>query len=238
MPIVPFLGFGPALEAWLESAIERTVDPVFAAALVVGLLGVDVFLPIPSSVLSTLGGEVLGFWGGTAASFAGLSLGAAVGFGLARAAARPLVRRLAAPEDLERIGRLSRRLGTAVLIVTRPVPILAEAAVVFFGAAGLPWRRFLPPVTIVNLVIAAAYSALGRWATCRQPCWRRSSPPPSPRGSPKGWLRKRATAEISGSATAQPNTARRATAGHPPARRGRRSSPGRSRSGKRDRYPL
>lgn len=163
VPIVPFLGFGPALEAWLESAIERTVDPVFAAALVVGLLGVDVFLPIPSSVLSTLGGEVLGFWGGTAASFAGLSLGAAVGFGLARAAARPLVRRLAAPEDLERIGRLSRRLGTAVLIVTRPVPILAEAAVVFFGTAGLPWRRFLPPVTIVNLVIAAAYSALGRW---------------------------------------------------------------------------
>lgn len=163
VPIVPFLGFGPALEAWLESAIERTVDPVFAAALVVGLLGVDVFLPIPSSVLSTLGGEVLGFWGGTAASFAGLSLGAAIGFGLARVAGRPLVRRLAAPEDLERIGRLSRRLGTAVLIVTRPVPVLAEAAVVFFGAAGLPWRRFLPPVTIVNLVIAAAYSALGRW---------------------------------------------------------------------------
>lgn len=163
VPIVPFLSFGPALEAWLESAIERTVDPLFAAALVVGLLGVDVFLPIPSSVLSTLGGEVLGFWGGTAASFAGLSLGAAIGFGLARVAGRPLVRRLAAPEDLERIDGLSRRLGTAVLIVTRPVPVLAEAAVVFFGAAGLPWRRFLPPVTIVNLVIAAAYSALGRW---------------------------------------------------------------------------
>lgn len=163
VPIIPFLGFGAALETRLESAIERIVDPLVAAALVVGLLSVDVFLPIPSSVLSTLGGDVLGFFWGTAASFAGLSLGAVIGFGLARAAGHPLVRRLAAAEDLDRIGRLSQRLGTAVLVVTRPVPILAEAAVVFFGAAGLPWRRFLAPVAIVNLLIAAAYSALGRW---------------------------------------------------------------------------
>jgi len=164
VPIVPFLGFGPALEAWLESAIERTVDPVFAAALVVGLLGVDVFLPIPSSVLSTLGGEVLGFWGGTAASFAGLSLGAAVGFGLARAAARPLVRRLA-----QRVNFVDNPRARKLHLT--PMPMLGGIAIylgvmaglaVFAGSGRLRAGR-LPPARVLALLLAlgATYAVDG-----------------------------------------------------------------------------
>ncbi len=163
VPVIPFLAFGAQLEAWLERTVHGIVDPVAAALLVVGLLSTDVLLPIPSSVLSTLGGEVLGFGAGTAASFAGLTLGAVIGFGLARTVGRPLMSRLAAADDIERIDRLSERLGVTLLIVTRPIPIFAEAAVLFFGATGLSWRRFLPPVALVNLVIAAGYSALGSW---------------------------------------------------------------------------
>ena len=163
VPIIPFLAFGPQLETWLDKTVHGVVDPVVAALLIVGLLSTDVLLPIPSSVLSTLGGEVLGFWIGTAASFAGLMLGAIFGFGLARVLGRPLVVRLVKADDVGRIDHLSERMGTAVLTVTRPVPIFAEAAVLFFGATGLTWRRFLPPVTLVNLVIAGAYSALGTW---------------------------------------------------------------------------
>ncbi|MHB8902299.1 MAG: VTT domain-containing protein, partial [Thermoguttaceae bacterium] len=138
-------------------------DPAAAALLIVALLSTDVFLPIPSSVLSTLGGETLGFALGTAASFAGLMSGAAIGFGVAKLAGPPLMARLASPEDVAALDRLSRRAGASVLIVTRPVPILAEAAVLFFGSTGLTWARFLAPVALANLVIAAAYSALGAW---------------------------------------------------------------------------
>lgn len=163
VPVIPFLAFGSQFEAWLDETIHQVVDPVWAALLVVGLLSTDVLLPIPSSVLSTLGGEVLGFGLGTVASFAGLMLGAIFGFGLARLVGRPLIVRLAKEDDLQRIDQLSERMGTAVLIVTRPVPIFAEAAVLFFGATRLSWRQFLPPVALVNLVIAGAYSALGTW---------------------------------------------------------------------------
>ena len=163
VPVVPFVAFGPQLEGWLDGIIHRTVQPTTAALLIVGLLSTDVLLPIPSSALSTLGGDVLGFWAGTIASFVGLMLGAVIGFGLARLVGRPLLHRMTGPDDLERIDRLSEHLGATVLIVTRPLPILAEAAVLFFGATGLSWRRFLVPVTLVNLVIAGAYAALGRW---------------------------------------------------------------------------
>ena len=163
IPLIPFLAFGPQLEKWLEESVHEVVDPGVAALLIVGLLSTDVLLPIPSSVLSTLGGEVLGFGLGTAASFLGLMAGAILGFALARYLGRPLVQRLAEPDDLERIDRLSERMGASVLIVTRPLPIFAEAAVLFFGATRLPWRSFLPPVMVVNLAIAAAYSALGNW---------------------------------------------------------------------------
>jgi uncharacterized membrane protein YdjX (TVP38/TMEM64 family) len=163
VPVIPFVAFGPQLEAWLEETVHGVVSPAVAVLLVVGLLSTDVFLPIPSSVLSTLGGEVLGFTLGTAASFAGLMFGAIVGFGLARIVGRPLVIRLAGADDIEQIDRLSERMGTALLIVTRPIPIFAEATVLFFGATRLSWHRFLVPVALVNLVIAGAYSALGAW---------------------------------------------------------------------------
>jgi 3-dehydroquinate synthase len=54
-----------------------------------------------------------------------------------------------------------------VLIVTRALPILAEAAVLLMGAARLPWRQFLPAIMLSNLGIALVYSILGRLARDR-----------------------------------------------------------------------
>jgi uncharacterized membrane protein YdjX (TVP38/TMEM64 family) len=124
-------------------------------------LTADVFLPIPSSVLSTFAGDALGVAAGTAVSWVGMTAGAIVAFGLARAIGRPLVLRLSREDDLARIDLLSRRCGPAVLVVARPVPVLAEASVLMLGATGLSWGRLLAPVALSNLGIAATYSALG-----------------------------------------------------------------------------
>ena len=51
-----------------------------------------------------------------------------------------------------------------MLIVTRPLPLLAEAAVLLTGVSGLSWRWFLPCVMLSNLGIALVYSTLGRLA--------------------------------------------------------------------------
>jgi uncharacterized membrane protein YdjX (TVP38/TMEM64 family) len=163
IPVLPFLGFGPALETAMERYLKGTANPSAVAGMVVGLLATDVFLPVPSSVVGTVAGEVLGFWRATAASWIGLMLGALLGFLLARLFGRSLTWRFARSEDLERVDYLSQRWGPAVLVIARPVPLLAEASVLLFGATGLSWRRFLVPVAVANLVIAAGYSALGHW---------------------------------------------------------------------------
>ena len=161
VPIVPFLSFGGQLEQRLAAALEPSPSRPVAAGLTVVLLAVDVFLPVPSSVVSTSAAAVLGFWLGTAASWAGMTLGGIAGFLAARWLGRPAAVRLSSPAELDRIDRLSRRFGPLVIVLARPIPVLAEASVLALGTTDLPWRRFLIPLMLSNLGIAAVYSLLG-----------------------------------------------------------------------------
>lgn len=162
IPILPFAVFGNEMEAWIETQLHSTLPPTTVALAVVGLLSTDVFLPIPSSVVSTVAGNALGIWGGTAAAWAGMTAGAVVGYVLAKLFGRPLAIWLAGAEEQERIDRLSRRFGPLVLVLARPVPVLAEASVLFLGTTRLGWSAFLLPVALSNLGIAAVYAALGQ----------------------------------------------------------------------------
>jgi uncharacterized membrane protein YdjX (TVP38/TMEM64 family) len=164
VPVLPFLAFGPQMEAWAKAWMKSPQSTPQAALAVVGLLSTDIFLPIPSSVVSTLGGWKLGVAAGTLASFVGLSIGAAIGFALAKRWGRPFARRFSREDELERSQRIAQKFGPAVLVLTRAVPVLAEASVLLMGVHNLSWRRFLPPVLLANLGIALAYSAFGRVA--------------------------------------------------------------------------
>ena len=48
-----------------------------------------------------------------------------------------------------------------LVVLTRPLPLLAEAAALAAGGTGMPLRTFLPAVAVGNAVIAAAWSGLG-----------------------------------------------------------------------------
>jgi uncharacterized membrane protein YdjX (TVP38/TMEM64 family) len=130
----------------------------------VALLSSDILLPVPSSLVSTFAGAQLGILAATAVSWLGMTLGAVVGFVLARVWGRALAVRFASLDDLQRIDRLGQDYGVWMLIVTRPLPLLAEAAVLLAGLAGLNWRWFLTCVMLSNLGIALVYSILGRLA--------------------------------------------------------------------------
>lgn len=164
VPLVPFVLFGSRVDVWFESWRANPPAWPIVAGVVIALLATDVFLPIPSSLVSTLAGSQLGTIGGTATSWAGMSLGAILGFAIARQYGPPLVRWLTRAEDLDRTGRLIERLGPTLLVLGRGVPVLAEATVLLFGMHGLTWRRFLPPVLLANLGLALAYSLFGELA--------------------------------------------------------------------------
>lgn len=161
IPIVPFLLFGPSLERVTEDWLEQSQSPGSIALLVTGILATDVFLPIPSSFVNTYAGAQLGIALGAAAAWLGMTLGATGGFALARWWGRPLVERWIAADELQRIEAASSRFGAYLVVVTRALPVLAEATVLFLGGTGLAWRSFWPAMALSNLGLAIVYATFG-----------------------------------------------------------------------------
>lgn len=168
VPVVPFLFFGGRLEDWLRGIADDPPSTAATVALVIGLLATDILLPIPSSVISTLSGWQLGWWLGTFATWIGMNLGAIIGFALARRWGKPFALWFSKGEDLDRMRQVSDRYGPYVLVLTRAMPVFAEASVLIAGIHRLSWRRFLPAVVFSNLGIAIAYSAFGDFAERHQ----------------------------------------------------------------------
>ncbi len=168
VPIVPFLFFGGQLNDWLRGLADNPPEPTATFALIVGLLATDILLPIPSSVISTLSGWQLGWFWGTLATWLGMNLGAMLGFALARRYGRAFALYFSRGRDLERIRKVSDRYGPLVLVLTRAMPVFAEASVLMAGIHQLAWRRFMPAIVGSNLGIAVAYAAFGDYAERHQ----------------------------------------------------------------------
>ena len=94
----------------------------------------------------------------------GMTLGGVIGFALARQFGQPIVRRLAGADDLNRLESLAAHHGWVMLIVTRPLPVLAEATLLLLGAMRPAWSSFLPALLLSNLGLALAYAAFGAMA--------------------------------------------------------------------------
>ncbi len=161
VPIVPFVGFGAAAENWIQTRLDQSVSAPRAAMFVIGVLATDVFLPVPSSAVSTFAGQRLGIIAGALASWIGMTLGAVAAFALARRFGKPLAERLAGPVELARMERLTDRHGTRLIVITRALPVLAEASVLVMGAARLSWRKFLPAAMLSNFGLSAVYATCG-----------------------------------------------------------------------------
>lgn len=168
VPIVPFLFFGAQLNDWLRGLTETPPQPFATFALVVGLLATDILLPIPSSVISTLSGWQLGWFWGTLATWSGMNLGAMLGFALARRYGQRFALCFSRGQDLQRIQKVSDRYGPLVLVITRAMPVFAEASILMAGIHQLAWRRFVPAIIASNLGLAIAYAAFGDYAERHQ----------------------------------------------------------------------
>ncbi|RLT02274.1 MAG: DedA family protein [Planctomycetota bacterium] len=163
IPIVPFLWLGESFEEGLLKSLREPSSSGVVISWVIGLLVADMFLPVPSSAVITYSGGALGVLAGTVVSWIGLSIGALGGFGLARAFGETIARRFSESEDIERMSRFTQRHGATALVLTRALPILAEACVLMLGAGRLSWRQFLLPMLVSNLLLSLTYSACGAY---------------------------------------------------------------------------
>ena len=108
----------------------------------VGLLAADVLLPVPSSLIMTAHGALFGLFAGAMLSLAGSLLGFALAFWLGRRTS-PAIRRLLMPEETARAARVLQKWGLLAIVITRPVPILAETTAIAAGTSGLSFGKSL-----------------------------------------------------------------------------------------------
>jgi uncharacterized membrane protein YdjX (TVP38/TMEM64 family) len=133
---------------------------VLAASLGVALLIADVLLPVPSSLVMVAHGALFGVVGGTLLSLLG-SLGAALfGFAIGRRGGT-LLERLVRPAERDRANRILARWGGLAVVVSRPIPILAETVAIMAGASSLGWGRLTVAALVGSLPPALLYALTG-----------------------------------------------------------------------------
>lgn len=151
VPIVPFALIGELPgQRWLEAQGDHALS---IGAVGAALLALDVLLPIPSSILGALLGGRLGFLQGFSWSLLGLSVGSALGYALGRLWPARFADELRAVT--------SDAPAVATVLLSRPVPVLAEAVSLAAGVTRVPVARFLIASLTGNALYAAALAANG-----------------------------------------------------------------------------
>lgn len=151
-----------ALDVPLLTGTEWIQDHAWTSAVIIlnALLIADVLLPIPSSLLMVANGALLGTVGGAVATLASTLVGGALAFWLGRRGAPWLMARIS---DRERAhaDRFFKRWGALAVLVSRPVPIVAETIGILAGTTVMHWPRFMISVFLGNLPPAILYAFAG-----------------------------------------------------------------------------
>lgn len=162
-------------EAWSlpllsDPAAHLRQANVPTALLGVGLLVVDAALPVPSSLVMIAHGAVFGVVVGTLLSVVGSTCAAMIGFLLGRRGG-DVLDRLVSADERATADRLLARWGALAILITRPVPLLAETVTVLAGASPLGWRRAAlaalagsVPAALIYAMTGAAVAASGSGA--------------------------------------------------------------------------
>lgn len=128
------------------------------------LLVSDVLVPVPSSGVMIAHGAAFGLVPGALLSLVG-GTGSTLAAYLLGRRSRALVSRMMTDDQRRRGGQLLERHGMWAIVLTRPVPMLAETVGILAGTSTtLPWWKVAIAAAIGNLVPAVAYAATGACA--------------------------------------------------------------------------
>lgn len=127
------------------------------------LLVADILLPVPSSFVMIANGALYGILLGTLLSLLGYTAGALIGFLLGRRSLA-LLSRILPFEEQKRANQLLEQWGWLAIIVTRPLPLLAETIAIMAGASTMSWRSMILATVAGSLPIALLYAITGATA--------------------------------------------------------------------------
>lgn len=159
--IAPFLLYEAEITAWVEAFRTDVHGRVYVAAFVVVALVLDVVLPVPSSLVIAFAGATLGVVAGTVVAWLGMTGGCIWAYAMGRRGGSALGRSASVQPVLEQAQRWAARYGPLAIVLTRPVPVLAEIAAVYAGMTRVEWTRFVVYAGLANVGVAGLYAGLG-----------------------------------------------------------------------------
>ncbi|MET1111166.1 MAG: VTT domain-containing protein [Allosphingosinicella sp.] len=159
--LVPFLLFEGQIVGLAGGLFGASAQAgALLAFLIIALFAADVLLPVPSSLVSVAAVALFG-WAGGLLIWTGMTIGCGLGYWLGSRAGRPLAERFIGRGEVARARRIAGDLGPATLVLTRAVPVLAEASTLAAGLAAMPFGRFALATGLANAGIAFVYAAWG-----------------------------------------------------------------------------
>jgi uncharacterized membrane protein YdjX (TVP38/TMEM64 family) len=161
--LLPFFLFESQFSALAAEITSSGTSRWLAASGIFVLLAFDVFLPVPSSIVSTAAGVLFGLVRGALIVWCGMMAGCLLAY-LVGVRAVAAARWIVGAENLARAEALMRKYGESAIVLCRPVPVLAEATVIFAGIVRAPFARFTALTAVSNLGIALGYSAFGAYS--------------------------------------------------------------------------
>ena len=165
VPILPWVVLGPRLEPWATGLMTGEAGAAVSregwAAAGVALLAGDSFLPVPSTLVMSALGLVLGpLLGGLAASV-GVFLSGAIAYVVCRRWGVGMARRIAGEKVLARVAAALERQGWWLIAATRSVPVVQEATACLAGVTRMPARLFFSALAAGSVPTGFAYAAIG-----------------------------------------------------------------------------
>jgi membrane protein DedA with SNARE-associated domain len=158
--LVPFALWEDAIESQTRAVLSGA-SPMVVAFAVIGLLAVDVVLPIPASLVMVAAAVALPPLVAFLSCFAGLMLSCVLGYGIGWRLGEPILARMATADRRAALSSWFARYGVVVVAACRSVPVLAELSVVMAGTARARAIPFLAVCLAANAAVAAIYVALG-----------------------------------------------------------------------------
>lgn len=168
LPLAGAAMWASPLGEWVAPFRADPPGPAELAGLLVVLLAGDIVLPVPSAPLITLAGAEIGWLWAAVAAWTGLTLGGVATVWAARCWGQPLVERWIGQQDFDGLRATCDRHGVWLLLVSRPLPIVAEGILLTISLAEPRWVRTLGALAAGNAVVAATFALLGAKAAASE----------------------------------------------------------------------
>lgn len=145
----------------LTDPTDRMNEGGWIAAIIGGgLLLVDVFIPIPSSVIMIAHGAIFGIPGGFLLSFFASVGGAMIGWWVGNRGSK-WMDRVVSPSEKAQAYAFIERYGLLAIIISRLIPIIAETVAIMSGTTHLGWKKVLLATSIGAIPPALIYAIAG-----------------------------------------------------------------------------